>query len=72
MEEGFVCPHCNYNHEESYQFINPSDAEASIKMVCEECGETFCANFWVKSNFETENCKEQSNQMGEVTTIKKG
>lgn len=51
------CPHCDYEHEEYWEYIETADMEGEFKMDCEGCDREFYVNFHTDVWFHTSRVK---------------
>ncbi|WP_169810105.1 hypothetical protein [Paenibacillus antarcticus] len=47
------CPHCNFIHEDSLDYIETGDMEGQFPMDCGKCGEVFQVEFTTTITFKT-------------------
>lgn len=52
-ENEIKCPHCDYIHEDWWEYIEVSDQEGEFKMECEDCEEGFKVSFNTTVYFST-------------------
>lgn len=52
-ENEIQCPHCEYVHEDWWEYLETADQEGEFKMECEDCDECFSVSFSTTVNFTT-------------------
>lgn len=53
MENKFVCPHCQEEYVNIFDFIEPDDNEGSFDEVCDNCGKEFTVHYNTVIYFKT-------------------
>ena len=50
-EDMIVCPHCDEEHHEYWEYINTEDDYAEFELECERCQNTFDVRMFVTTTF---------------------
>ncbi len=55
MKNNIICPHCDYNYEESeHDFLEGDFSNREIMFEkCENCGESFTARIFIEVKYTT-------------------